>query len=235
MIRDGSKDRDLRDRLLAVDLLRELKNKYTYKELSRLLGLQESLLCRYVNGSTVPSEQQARDLISKVGQKGFLHRFFQDKIRKFPDSFIDTSELLHYPSMLKILLETHVSRFEDVEKIVGIASNGIPFATIVATILDKPLIIVKKHKDSIHLTYVEESVRESDSVVVSIYARKDFISKSDRVLIVDDVMRSGKTLLSTSKLVRKAGGRVAGALIIVAKRENINSINEFPMEVVFDL
>lgn len=137
--------------------------------------------------------------------------------------------------MLKILLETHVSRFEDVEKIVGIASNGIPFATIVATILDKPLIIVKKHKDSIHLTYVEESVRESDSVVVSIYARKDFISKSDRVLIVDDVMRSGKTLLSTSKLVRKAGGRVAGALIVVAKRENINSVNEFPMEVVFDL
>ncbi|BCS92002.1 Hypoxanthine/guanine phosphoribosyltransferase [Metallosphaera sp. J1] len=235
MIRDGSKDKDLRDRLLAVDLLRELKNRYTYKELSKLLGLQESLLCRYVNGSTVPSEQQARDLIGKVSQRGFLHRFFQDKIRKFPDSFIDTSELLHYPNMLKILLETHIAHFMHAEKVVGIASNGIPFATIVSTILDKPLIIVKKHKDSIYLTYVEENVKESDSVVASIYARRDFISKSDKILIVDDVMRSGKTLLSTSKLIKKAGATVIGALIIVAKRENINSVNEFPMEVVFDL
>ncbi|MEM3213370.1 MAG: phosphoribosyltransferase, partial [Metallosphaera sp.] len=81
MIHDTNKDKDLRDRLLAVDLLRELKVSYTYKELSKMLGLQESLLCRYVNGTTIPSEQQARDLINKVANKGFVSKFFYTRIR----------------------------------------------------------------------------------------------------------------------------------------------------------
>ncbi|MEM3323022.1 MAG: phosphoribosyltransferase family protein [Metallosphaera sp.] len=233
MIHDTNKDKDLRDRLLAVDLLRELKVSYTYKELSKMLGLQESLLCRYVNGTTIPSEQQARDLINKVANKGFVSKFFYTRIRTFSDSFIDTSELLHFPSMLKILLENRLSRFLEADKVIGVASNGIPFATIVSIILGKPLIVVKKHKDSIHLSYVEESIKESDGVVSSIYLRKDFISKTDKVLIVDDVMRTGKTLITTANLVKKGGATVLGALVIVAKKGI--SINDIPLEVVFEL
>lgn len=137
--------------------------------------------------------------------------------------------------MLRILLEGHLSTYNDTEKVVGIASNGVPFATIVAMILDKPLIIVKKHKDSIYLSYVEENIKESDSVVNSIYARKDFISKNDKILIVDDVLKTGKTLTSASRLIRKGGGVVTGAIVLVAKKESIASFNEVPVEVVFKL
>gem|GEM_PF-6414497 len=43
------KDKDLRLRLTVVDLLKELKNSFTYKELAKIFNIQESLLCRYVN------------------------------------------------------------------------------------------------------------------------------------------------------------------------------------------
>jgi len=101
----------MRERLLAIDILRELKRTYTYKELSRIFGLQESLLCRYVNGTTVPSEQQARELLSWTTNRDFLQKFFKDKIKIYPDSFIDTSELLHYPSLLRLAMEPILSKF----------------------------------------------------------------------------------------------------------------------------
>ncbi|QKQ99844.1 phosphoribosyltransferase [Metallosphaera tengchongensis] len=235
MNRGVSKDRDLRDRLLATDLLRELKASYTYKELSKILGLQESLLCRYVNGTTVPSEQQARDLIEKIKQKNFITKFFLNKIKTFPDSFIDTSELLHYPNMLRLLLEDYLSKYSEVNKVVGIANNGIPFATLVSVTLNRPLIVVKKHRDSVYLEYLEESLRESDSIVSNLYVRKSFISKSDKILIVDDVMKTGKTIISTTKLIRKGNGLVKGAFVMVTVGKAPVSLEDVEVEAVFRL
>lgn len=54
------KDDNLRQRLLTVGLLQELKEIYTYKELSEILNIQESVLCRYVNGNRIPSENNVQ-------------------------------------------------------------------------------------------------------------------------------------------------------------------------------
>ncbi|MEM3225872.1 MAG: phosphoribosyltransferase family protein, partial [Saccharolobus sp.] len=211
------KEREIRLRLFSIDLLRELKSIYTYKNLAEIFNIQESLICRYVNGRTVPSERHALEIINRIRSRDFLYNFFIDKIKVYEDSFIDVSQLLFYPNLLKILLELYLTKINknmDITKVVGIASNGIPFSTIVSSILKKPLVISKKHKDSVQISYIEENIRESNGVVSAIYLREDYISKRDKILIVDDVIRSGRTLFSIYKLISKANATVVGSLII---------------------
>ncbi|MEM0015842.1 MAG: phosphoribosyltransferase family protein [Saccharolobus sp.] len=216
------KEREIRLRLFSIDLLRELKSIYTYKNLAEIFNIQESLICRYVNGRTVPSERHALEIINRIRSRDFLYNFFIDKIKVYEDSFIDVSQLLFYPNLLKILLELYLTKINknmDITKVVGIASNGIPFSTIVSSILKKPLVISKKHKDSVQISYIEENIRESNGVVSAIYLREDYISKRDKILIVDDVIRSGRTLFSIYKLISKANATVIGSLIIATNTD----------------
>ncbi|MEM4943617.1 MAG: phosphoribosyltransferase family protein [Saccharolobus sp.] len=224
MIQTGQqeKEREIRLRLFSIDLLRELKSVYTYKDLAEIFNIQESLICRYVNGRTIPSERHALEIINRVRSRDFLYNFFIDKIKVYEDSFIDVSQLLFYPNLLKILLELYLTKINknmDITKVVGIASNGIPFSTIVSSILKKPLVISKKHKDSVQISYIEENIRESNGVVSTIYLREDYISKRDKILIVDDVIRSGRTLFSIYKLISKANATVVGSLIIATNTD----------------
>lgn len=216
------KEREIRLRLFSIDLLRELKSIYTYKNLAEIFNIQESLICRYVNGRTIPSERHALEIINRIRSRDFLYNFFIDKIKVYEDSFIDVSQLLFYPNLLKILLELYLTKINknmDITKVVGIASNGIPFSTIVSSILKKPLVISKKHKDSVQISYIEENMRESNGVVSTIYLREDYISKRDKILIVDDVIRSGRTLFSIYKLISKANATVVGSLIIATNTD----------------
>ena len=46
---------------------------------------------------------------------------------------------------------------------------------------------------------------------------KDFLTKDDRVLIIDDFLAKGSALLALLKLVHDAGASVAGAGIVIEK------------------
>ncbi|BBG24498.1 Hypoxanthine/guanine phosphoribosyltransferase [Sulfuracidifex tepidarius] len=213
-----NKEDNLRRRLISIELLQELKTIYTYKELSEIFNVQESLLCRYVNGNRIPSEKQAAEIITKIKEKLTMSQILRNQIKVFDDGFIDVSNLLFFPTLLKLHLSLTlgVKINDNINKIVGIASNGLPFATIVASIYDIPLIIAKKHKDSTFLRYLEENVKESNSVVSSIYLREDLIKKNDKVVLVDDVLRSGKTLTALYNLASRAGAKILGAIIIAS-------------------
>ena len=235
-ISNYSKDKELRLRLLVVDILKELKNAYTYKELSKLLSIQESLLCRYVNGITIPSEVHSKEILDKIRNEEFLLKFFYDKITSYEDGYVDTSPLLFYPNLLKMLIEIYYQKYlrnKEVNKIATIAVNGIPFATLAAQALAKPLIIMKKHKESTHLEYLDENLKESEGVITSLYLRKDFINKSDKVLIIDDVVRTGTTINTAYKLLTKGGAEVVGAITIASVGKEwikyVNSINIYPI------
>jgi len=226
----------LRLRLLAIDILRELKSMYTYRDLSSVLGIQESLICRYVNGVTIPSELQAMEIIDKIKSKGFIMEFFKNKIKMYSDGYVDTSWLLQFPSILKILMENYLEEFKSkVSKIVTIASNGIPFATIATMILNVPLVIVRKYKESIELEYIEENVMEGKGYISNLYLRKDLLDKGDKVLIVDDVIRTGKTIFSLSNLIKRRNAEVYGVFVIVAVGNEWSKVINSPIKYIFKI
>ncbi|MBQ3492466.1 MAG: xanthine phosphoribosyltransferase [Oscillospiraceae bacterium] len=110
-------------------------------------------------------------------------------------------------------------RHKPINKILTIEASGIAIAYAVAQQFHVPLLFAKKSK-SINIagdTYTAEvesfTHKNKNTVVVS----KQFLSKDDRVLIVDDFLANGCALQGLISIVDQAGGTVEGIAIAVEK------------------
>jgi adenine phosphoribosyltransferase len=98
-------------------------------------------------------------------------------------------------------------------QVAGIESRGLVFATALATRLGLGLILLRKPgklpppvlRESYDLEYGHDALEIQPARV----------TPGARVLLVDDVIATGGTLLAGARLVRKAGGEVAGALALL--------------------
>ena len=97
-------------------------------------------------------------------------------------------------SMKKIEEHLRSFQFPDVDLIVGIASGGIYPARLIAEFLDLPLLMI-----TINFRSSENTPRYSSPQLI----KKDDISKDyKKLLLVDDVSVSGKTLQFAKKQLR---------------------------------
>lgn len=99
------------------------------------------------------------------------------------------------------------------EQLAGIESRGLIFATALATRLHLGVALLRKPgklpppvlRESYDLEYGQDALELQP-------AR---IRPGARVLLVDDVIATGGTLLAGARLVQKAGGRVLGAVALL--------------------
>lgn len=212
------KDHETRVRLASVDLLRGVKREVSYKEISSILGIKESLLCRYVSGNTIPSQSQSRYIIQKLLSSNLFKKILKNKLKIHSDGFIDTHILLESPLLLKSIIESFLinnQSLTDIDAVVSPAVNGVPFGMIVSLILDKPLVTVKKYREALMFDYYEEPFKETGGVISTLYLRKDLIKQGDRVTIVDDIVRSGNTIDHVVRLVSMSKANIRGVFVLV--------------------
>ena len=101
---------------------------------------------------------------------------------------------------------------DEVDTIVGISINGIPFAQAIAGQLDLDLA-------------VSRSISEEEGAHISeIFANVS----GKRVIIVDDVVSSGTTLKKTINNLRNAGADVRLCLVLANKSE-VNALEGVPL------
>jgi adenine phosphoribosyltransferase len=126
--------------------------------------------------------------------------------------FRDISPLLADPSAFKeaiLRLEGLAKQF-NYSHILGIESRGFIFGTALAHQMHKGLALARKpnklplasHRESYGLEYGSDSLEIQQST----------IPMGARVLIVDDVLATGGTIIAATQLLKKAGFEVAGAL-----------------------
>ncbi|MCL5665804.1 MAG: orotate phosphoribosyltransferase-like protein [Candidatus Thermoplasmatota archaeon] len=89
----------------------------------------------------------------------------------------------------------------DVDAILGVTINGIPFATMVSHILDKEFIVYRPHPQR------KEGVFSSNFASV----------KGKNVVIVDDVASTGETLKRTISDVKSEGGNPVLCVVLASK------------------
>lgn len=105
--------------------------------------------------------------------------------------------------------------FEDqgVDIVVGIESRGFLLAGSIAERIGAGVGLVRKAgklpRETVSVTYDLEYGTDT----LEIHA--DAFEGGKRVLIVDDVLATGGTLAATDELVRKAGGTVVGATMLI--------------------
>jgi len=117
-------------------------------------------------------------------------------VPSFPDAFREVCSM--YADFIRYKVGT-----DGFERVAGIPVAGIPFAALIAYLLRKPFLYVRKG--------VRRHGRERRIEGV--------IAPGDRVLLVDDLVTTGLSLQSAAKTVVAEGGLVTDAAVLLDRQE----------------
>jgi len=89
-----------------------------------------------------------------------------------------------------------------IDKILGVPTAGVPFATVVSQKLGIPLIYYRQARK-------EHGVRKKVEGI---------LERNDRVLVIDDLITTGESVIETAEVIRDQGG-VVNELVVLLDRE----------------
>jgi xanthine phosphoribosyltransferase len=113
------------------------------------------------------------------------------------------------------------AHFANVEatKVLTAEISGIAPALTTALALDVPLIYARKTKP-VTMTdpvYVEAAPSHTKGVSVFLMCSPEFLRPGDRILIIDDFLASGQTIMALVRMVRHAGAELVGIGALIEK------------------
>lgn len=146
---------------------------------------------------------------------------FESYIRNVPDfpvqgiQFKDITTLLKEPEVFSTVVDHLYAPFRshDISKIVGIESRGFIFGAAMAYKLNIGFVPVRKPGKLPAETLSEEYLLEYGKDSVEIHL--DAVRRTDRVLIVDDLLATGGTASATCRLVERLGGKIVGLSFLI--------------------
>ncbi len=108
---------------------------------------------------------------------------------------------------------------EEISKILTIEASGIGIACVAAQSFGVPVVFAKKGKTKNIAGDVYKAQVESytHGGIYDIIVSKDYLTKDDRVLLIDDFLANGKALEGLIAIVNEAGATLVGAGIAVEK------------------
>ncbi|MDI6884128.1 MAG: adenine phosphoribosyltransferase [Hadesarchaea archaeon] len=186
----------IKQRMEAVDLLRLMKAKYKYDELSSKTKLPVVVLNRYIRGRVLPSAKRARWLIKFLGSEFNVKNELRNRIEFDEEGYLDNTRILGDVLFVKKIANMAKGMFGEitVDKVITAAVDGISIAVPIAQEFKSDLVIAKKEREVGVGDLIEETYVPSFSgVVMSLYIPSRAIHKRENILIVDDIIRSGET------------------------------------------
>ena len=113
--------------------------------------------------------------------------------------------------------------------IVGIESRGFVFGSALSQEMNIPFCMVRKKGAKYPGKLLEESY-ELEYGTDTLTLQEGILGHTSRVLIADDLIATGGSILATKRLIEKTGARVVGVATIVNLRylhsEELNTIEE---------
>ena len=145
----------------------------------------------------------------------------EDYVRSIPDFpepgiiFRDVTSILQDADGLQLAIDEmqHFVEEVDCDVICGTESRGFIFGMPIAYNLHKPFVPIRK-KGKLPLETVEESYDlEYGSATVELHT--DAVRPGDKVLLIDDLIATGGTMMAGKKLLEKLGAQVMEGAAIV--------------------
>lgn len=237
-MKDTSRILDLKYKLMTIELLNLAKKRYTYRELSSMVHLPETVLSRYVKGHVLPTADRAEDINKTLQKYMSLERELQERIHFDDLGYFDNTSIINDTMLLERAVQHAVSRFggKRITKVMTAAVDGIPLATLLAHRLGVGLIVAKKGREVGVREFIEEVfVPARTAMMMSLFVSRDAIKRGDSILIADDIIDSGETQRAMMKIALKAKAEITGIYALVAVgndwRPRIESVGNVPVEV----
>jgi adenine phosphoribosyltransferase len=129
--------------------------------------------------------------------------------------FRDITTLLQNPVAFHKVIDILVERYRNakVDVIAGLDARGFIFGPIVAYELSVGFVPIRK-KGKLPFDTFSESYTLEYGGVTTVEIHTDAIKQGSRVLIIDDLIATGGTMLAACKLVERLGGEVVECAVI---------------------
>jgi adenine phosphoribosyltransferase len=98
-------------------------------------------------------------------------------------------------------------------KVVGIESRGFIFASALAYINKKPLVLIRKKNKLPGKKISQKFKLEYGTDTIEVH--KSSLNKKDKVIIVDDLIATGGTALASAKLIEKCRAKVSAFIFLI--------------------
>ncbi len=156
-------------------------------------------------------------------QNQSIQHYLRSHIRTVPDwpapgvQFRDITPLLQDAKVFRVLIDAFVHRYMDVamrpDVVAGLDARGFILGAVVAYELNVGFVPIRK-KGKLPFTTVEETYElEYGSATVELHT--DAVKQGDRVLLIDDLIATGGTMMAGKKLLEKLGAHVMEGAAIV--------------------
>ena len=156
-------------------------------------------------------------------------------IREIPDYpqpgilFRDITPLLANQEAFAVVTESLLSCDNSASHIAGIEARGFILASAMAIKAGAGFVPIRKAGKLPHAVFAESYSLEYGDATLEIH--QDALSDSERVLLVDDVLATGGTILAALRLIQKAGGKISHLCVlleIAALDGRARILSEFP-------
>jgi adenine phosphoribosyltransferase len=156
-------------------------------------------------------------------QNDTVESYLKKHMRTVPDwpapgvQFRDITPLLQNPKVFRVMIDAFVHRYMDRDMrpdvVAGLDARGFILGAVVAYQLNVGFVPIRK-KGRLPFTTVEETYElEYGSATVELHT--DAVKPGDRVLLIDDLIATGGTMMAGKKLLEKLGATVMEGAAIV--------------------
>ncbi len=125
------------------------------------------------------------------------------------------------PRLMNAMGEEIARRFADagVTRILTAEVSGIGPALTAGLALNVPVVYARKHKPITmrEPVFLETAPSHTKGGEVRLMVSPEFLHGTDRVLIVDDFLASGKTIAALVRIVEQAGAELLGVACVIEK------------------
>jgi len=149
----------------------------------------------------------------------------KNRVRTIPNfprektMFRDITPLLQNKESLRKLTEIFYDRYKNfqIDLVAGVESRGFVLAGLLADKLNAGLIMIRKPGSLPYETVKETYSFENGTDTVEIH--KDAIKLGQKVLLIDDLIATGGTILASCNLIKKLGGQVVECAFMIELEE----------------
>jgi purine operon repressor len=151
--------------------------------------------------------------------------------RLLPGGYLYLTDILGDPTIVQKVGRMIASFYAKakIDVVVTVATKGIPLAYAVAHHLNAPVVIVRRDNKvtegpTVSINYVSGSTKRIQTMVLS----KRSLAEGSKVLIVDDFMKAGGTVMGMISLLEEFNAEVAGiAVLVEAEKINERLVDEY--------
>ena len=216
---------DILLRLEAISLLRRLKKYYKYRELGNYFRLDIPLLSKYVRGKLLPGKRRAEEIIHKALEilniESEIKKCINQGVYNYPE--LMNLSASSPDTLLYIAIQAYkLYKKSNITKILSVEGGGLLIASPIAILLDKSLIYALRDqyiKDAVIEPYFPTNVAMKYTKFIAL--PRNSLSSKDKILVVDDIIWSGATVIALLNIARKLASEVMGVFCVGVSSKKI--------------